>query len=92
MRLYADLIGPDGEVNADLWEQRAATGTAVGRCGCGEPIDGYPADVQGSMTYRDVVCPADHESTILGLHYRGRTIGPTPGAVDITTARHPKED
>lgn len=92
MRLHAELVDTDGHVNPDRWEDRARLGTPVGRCDCGQPLTGRPADApeHSSVTYRDVYCPAGHERTIVG-RYTGRTIDPPPGVVDITAPRRGTE-
>lgn len=93
MRLFADLLEDDHEtVNAALWESRAATGTPVGKCGCGRPLIARPAEQPpySAVTYRDVHCSNGHEASIVG-RYRGRAIGYPDGVVDVTTARHTRE-
>lgn len=94
VKLFADLLEPDGHtINADLWETRAATSTAVGKCGCGLFLTARPAEQPpySAVTYRDVYCPAGHEASIVGT-YKGPAIGIPAGGIDRTTARHSKED
>lgn len=93
MRIFADLVDQDGAVRAELWESRSATRTAVGRCHCGLMLTGRPAEQPpySAVTYRDVACPAGHESTIVG-RYQGPTLGTPPATVDHSEARHPREE
>lgn len=93
MRLFADLVDQDGMVRAELWESRSTTRTPVGRCHCGHMLTGRAAEQPpySTVTYRDVTCPAGHESTIVG-RYQGRTLGVPPATVDTSEARHPKEE
>lgn len=92
MRLLSDLVDADGSIDPDRWEDRARARSPVGRCDCGQPLAGRPAEApeHSSVTYRDVICPAGHERTIVG-RYTGRTLDPPPGVVDITAPRRGTE-
>ena len=93
VRLFADLLESNGEIKAALWDSRAETGAAVGKCGCGLMLAGRPAESPSfsNVTYRDVFCPSGHEASIVGT-YKGATIGVPPGTIDVTTSRKQKED
>lgn len=95
MRLFADLLEDDhsGEIKPLLWESRAATGVAVGKCSCGLMLAARHAERPPHTTavYRDVYCHAGHEASIVGT-YKGATITVPPGSIDRTTSRHTKED
>lgn len=88
MRLFADLLDPEGLVVADRWERYVTTGRAVGKCHCGLYLSGRPAESPdySAVTYRDVVCPAGHEASLVGP-YRGRSIPALPSIPDTTTSR-----
>lgn len=94
MRLFADALEDDhsGEIKPLLWESRASTGAAVGKCSCGLLLAARHADrpPHSSAVYRDVYCAAGHEASIVGT-YKGKTIGAPPGVIDTTAPRRGTE-
>ena len=95
VRLFADGLEDDhsGEIKPLLWESRAATSAAVGKCSCGLLLKARHAErpPYSTAVYRDVYCAAGHEASIVGT-YKGKTIGTPPGVIDTTTARHQREE